>query len=58
MLISVVFPAPLCPRIPINSFGSISKLKFLIASTLFFENTFLKVLLRHLILKPKAGIPA
>lgn len=39
MLISVVLPAPLWPKIPINSFGSISRLKLLIAYTLFLEQS-------------------
>ena len=55
MLIKVVFPAPLCPKIPINSFGSIYKLKFLIAYTLFLEHIEAKVLLKFLIRKPNAG---
>lgn len=59
MLISVVLPAPLWPKIPINSFGSISRLKLLIAYTLFLEQSWEKVLDKSLILKPKAGnLPA
>jgi hypothetical protein len=57
MLINVVFPAPLCPRMPISSFASIYSVKFLKASTLWLENRLLKVLQRFFILKPKAGIP-
>ena len=50
----VVFPAPLWPKIPINSLASTSKVKFFKAYTLLVENNFLKVLLRFTILNPKA----
>ncbi len=56
MLINVVLPAPLWPKMPINSFGYISRLKFFIASTFLLENTFLNVLLKHFILSPNAGM--
>lgn len=55
MLIRVVFPAPLWPRIDISSFGSIYKLNALIASTLFFEHVPWKVLLSPLIRIPSTG---
>ena len=55
MLMKVVLPAPLCPRIDINSLGSISNVKFLIASTLFFEHVVVNVLDRFFILIPSAG---
>ena len=55
MLIKVVFPAPLCPKIPIHSLGSIYKVNFLSAWTFCLENNVVKVLDKFFILNPKAG---
>jgi hypothetical protein len=56
ILIKVVLPAPLWPKIAISSFGSISTVNSLMACNSYFEHIFLNVLLRHLIRNPKAGI--